>query len=171
MFKAVRITLVVLLVLVQSVHAQEGVRELKNFRVLLRNGDRHEGKNGRLTEDSLEWAMKNGQPMTVPREEIRALDEARGSEAGKYAMIGAGIGLLSALTAALAASAAAADDPSLEFKGGAAIAVTVGFTVAGGLIGAAIGASQKRWERIPIKTSLYFDRHSKQSVCVISIPF
>jgi hypothetical protein len=171
MFKALRITLIVLLVLVQSVHAQEGVRELTNFRVLLRNGDRREGKNGRLTEDSLEWMMKNRQPMTVPREEIRALDESRGSEAMKYGAIGAGIGLLTALTAALWASAAAADDPSLEFKGGAAIAVTAGFTIGGGLIGAAIGASQKRWERIPIKTSLYYDRYSKQGVCVISIPF
>ena len=170
MLKVVRVTMVVLLVLAQSVHAQAAEKTLKHFRVLCKSGERHECKEGRLTETALEWTKK-GQALSVPREEIRMLDEASGSQAAKYAAIGAAVGLVTALTAALAASASAADDPYTEFNSGAAVGITVGFTIGGGLIGAAIGASQKTWERVPVKTSFHYDKSSKHSVCVITIPF
>jgi hypothetical protein len=170
MLKVIRVTLVVLIVLVQTVHAQDAGKTIKNFRVLLKSGERHEGTNGRLTETGLEW-MKKGEMITVPREEIRLLDEATGSKAKKYAVFGAGIGLSTALLAAILAAADTSDDPYTEFNTGAAIGISVGFTVAGGLIGAAIGASQKTWERVPIKTSFHYERHSKHGVCVLTIPF
>jgi hypothetical protein len=170
MHKVIRVALVGLLVLVQAAHARAADRTLESFRVLLKSGERHEGKNGRLTETGLEWSRK-GLAMSVPMEEIRMLDEATGSQAGKYALYGAGIGLATALLAALLAAADTSDDPTTEFNTGAAIGISVGFTVGGGLIGAAIGASQKTWERVPIKTSFYYNRHSNQSVCVLTVPF
>ena len=171
MFRAVCILLIPLLIVAQSVHAQETIKIFKQFRVLLKSGERYEGKEGHLSASDLEGTLKGGESMTIPRDDIRALDVSRGSNAGKYAMIGAGIGLLTSLTAALAAWSASEDDPLLEFQGGTAVAITAGFTIAGGLIGAAFGATQLKWERVPVKTSLFYDRHSRTGVCAISIPF
>ncbi|HET7423821.1 MAG TPA: hypothetical protein VFJ92_09675, partial [Gemmatimonadales bacterium] len=80
----------------------------------------------------------------VSLREVRELQVARGSNAGKGAFIGGGIGLGLAIVAVLAASSDEWTTPS----GGQAVAAMLLNTAAGAGIGALIGSASKHWQTV-----------------------
>ena len=134
----------------QRVSAQHADRTFHRFRMLLNSGDRIEGTDGILSDTTFRGRANAGNSIDVPRASIRALDVSTSSEAGKYAAIGAGLGLLTGLLAIAQVSA----DPTRVLNTDAATAVTAALTVGGGLSGLAVGSGQRRWESVPLRTAL-----------------
>ena len=125
-------------------------REFSNFRVLLKDGTRIRGSEGRLTSERLEGTARLGKTVSVPRHDIQALDVSQGSQAGKGFAIGATSGLLTGLLAI----AQVGLDETQQLNEGAAVGITAGLTVGGGLIGAAVGSRYKRWSSVPLDQSI-----------------
>jgi hypothetical protein len=122
---------------------------LSRFRLLTDTGQHIEGKDARLTADSLVARRSDGVSITLSRDRIRALDVSKGTNAGRAAAIGAGIGLLTGLLAIIQVST----DDTRVLKKGAAAGLTVGLTAGGGLIGFAVGSSSPRWQSVPLRTA------------------
>ncbi|MBU1320232.1 MAG: hypothetical protein KKG33_02220 [candidate division Zixibacteria bacterium] len=133
---------------VQQAAAQDIV-DFDRFRVLLNNGQRIEARDGILTSDSLTATKSGGERLSIPREQIRAMDRYKGSRAGTGFMIGAAMGL----SAALLGYAEVKSDPYMEVNEDAVAPVFIGFTLGGGLIGLAVGSASKKWERVPLEPS------------------
>lgn len=119
------------------------------FRLLADTGQRIEGRDAQLTADSLVALRSDGVPITLPRDRIRALDVSKGTNAGRAAAIGAGIGLLTGLLAIAQVSM----DDTRQLKRGAAVVLPIGLTAGGGLIGLVVGSSSPRWESVPLRTA------------------
>ena len=142
-----RIVCVVLcLLLASSAMAQEATRELKNFRMLLNDGEFVQGKDGLISGSRLTGTTKGGESLDIPLADIHSLDVSQGSAAGKGALIGADIGLGSALMAIVQVNA----DETTELDNDKVAPVTLGLTGVGALIGAAVGAGSRTWENVPL---------------------
>jgi len=140
--------LAVLPVSPQQACAQSTEGVFERFRLLLHTGERMEGYEGLLTETALQGRTESGTAISIPLQDIRSLDAARGSKARRNAFIGAGMGLLTSLYAVL--SAASSPDESETLDTGKILPVTLGATVGGGLLGMVIGSGSPNWERVPI---------------------
>lgn len=101
--------------------AQDEIRSLTKFRVLTKSGDRFVGIDGRLSQETLAGTLRNGEAIVIPTSDIRALDVYTGSQSGKWTVIGAGLGLLTSLTAILVVGT----QEDRELNTGAAVGVTV----------------------------------------------
>jgi hypothetical protein len=167
MTSVARIAVILLLVLSQNAFSQTEVREFSRFRVLLRSGERFEGRDGRLTETGLEGTSSKGEAIKISMSNLRALDAATGSEAGKWALAGAGLGLASGLLAIMQVNL----NDDLEVDSDAALVVTAGLTAVGALIGGMVGASHQKWERVPIRTESMSSIHSRPRICFVRISF
>jgi|GEM_PF-3988967 len=159
---------VLILAAASQVTAEDTVT-LDRFRLLMTNGTRLEGNDGVLTAERLEGTSDDGLSLSVPRQEIRALDRHAGTKSGKYALIGAGLGFGSALLGYLLAEAEASSDPYKEVNKDMIAPVFIGFTAGGALIGLAVGASSQKWERVPLKPALGFDPQTGQAKLVVRI--
>jgi hypothetical protein len=144
---------------------------LSEFRVRLINGERFEGHNGVLGDQGFEWVASDGAPLSVPLEDIRALDECTGNKAGKKAAIGAGIGFATALLGYIVAESEASSDPYKEVDNSRVAPLFFGFTGVGALIGLAIGSSQKQWKKVPIEASLGFSPERSEIRLALNLPF
>jgi hypothetical protein len=98
---------------------------------------------------------------------MKSLYIAEGSQAGKMALLCAGVGLVVSLAAILEVSA----DEQAELNEGAAIGLTIGLTAAGGIIGAIVGSSSINWQEVPLKTTLRIDPQSKGRGFALSVSF
>ena len=133
-----------------AVQAQTDSAVYSRFRVLLTNGKRVEGRSGAVRNDSLIGKSAKGAPLSIPTNEIRAMDRYAGNKAVTGAIIGAGVGLLTGLTAYLSAEAQAESDPYLEVNESAVAPVIIGCTAAGALVGMFVGMSMQSWEKVPV---------------------
>lgn len=149
------------LLLAPAVEAEEG-ESFSRFRLLTNTGERIQGMDARLTADTIEARKTDGSPITFSRDQLRALDVSKGTNAGRGAAIGASIGLITGLLAILQVGM----DETRELKEGAAAGVTIGLTVGGGLIGTAVGASRPRWESIPLRTAR---TSSPENLCMVQL--
>jgi hypothetical protein len=150
--KYLRLVILALALLIpQSVCAQHADRTFHHFRMRLMTGEHIEGTNGVLTDTTFQGRSKKGDPVDIPRGDIRALDISKGSQAGKGAAIGAAMGLFTGLLAIAQVSA----DKTKVLNKDAAAKLTIGLTIGGGLIGAAIGSGHRRWESVPVRTALW----------------
>ena len=122
---------------------------IDKFRVLLRSGERIEGTNGALTRSDLRGQLSNGRDTIIARADLRSIDISNGSQVAKGAGIGAGIAGLSAITGILQAKA----DPQLSVDNSRVGPVIIAFTAVGALVGAAIGSTFDRWERVSLTVS------------------
>jgi hypothetical protein len=143
----------VLLFATGGLFAQDSTRTMRRFRVLLTTGERIEGKNGVLSPTSLEGTASTGIPVNVQRSDIRALDAYMGSQAAKWGLAGAGLGLLTGLLAVVEVAA----NPDVILNEGAAAGVTAGLTICGGLIGLLVGSQDARWESVPVRKVTLID--------------
>lgn len=145
------VILVCLIFLAAGVAAGDESVRPRDFRAMLKDGRRVEGSKGLLTGSTMEGTLKSGESISIPLEDIRALDMSSGSRTMKMAAIGGGLGLVASLLAVVQVSA----DPSHELNEDAVAGVMVGSMGVGALIGALFGASQKSWESVPLDTASF----------------
>jgi hypothetical protein len=150
------ISLIFVLLISFNIFPQEGDHDFSRFRVLLKSGDRVEGKSGILTPTELQGFTKRGDPIKIPIDDIRVMDRYTGSQAAKGAAIGAGLGLVTALTLILYANA----DETRELKVNEGVLI-FGVTGVYGLIGLAVGSAYSKWERVPLHLSIKYDPSRK----------
>ncbi|NIO02175.1 MAG: hypothetical protein GTO42_08540 [Candidatus Latescibacteria bacterium] len=162
------ISIILALFLAQDVFAQDDIRTFSRFRLRLKSGERIEGRKGRLTATFLEGTSKTGRPIQIPVTDIRLLDVTAGSKAVKGMFIGAGIGLISAMST-IASVKAIREDADIEWGGAAGFAA--GLTVVGGVIGAGIGWGFPKWERVHLGTDSSTNFDFRAEVCLIRIHF
>jgi hypothetical protein len=162
---------VLLLFLVSfNVFAQkEGVVHPR-FRALLQSGERIEGKNGYFTSADFIGVLDTGEELRISKNDIKVLDVSSGSKAGQYALMGAGVGLLTSLTAIISAASEVSEDPDLELNTGAIVSVTLGVTGISALVGGIIGANQTKWTRVPIRTSFKFELNGEGTRFTVYVP-
>ena len=146
--------LTVLPVSPQQACAQSTEGVFERFRILLHTGQRMEGYEGLLTETALEGRRESGTAISIPFDDIRTLDVSRGSKASRYAVIGAGMGLLASLYGVLSASWSPEGEETLDTA--EILPITLGATVGGGLLGMLIGSGSPSWERMPIPNTRRF---------------
>ena len=129
--------------------AQGPSRPLPRFRALLRSGERFEGRDGTLTPDSLRGQRADGRTVAVRRTDVRALDAVAGNQLVKGAEIGAGIGGLAGLLAALQLEG----DPNAQVDHANLAGAVGGVALVSALIGAVVGANLPRWEHVSVQAS------------------
>lgn len=125
-------------------------RPVDDFLLILKSGERIEGRDGALTASRFTGTSKEGRHLTLLPDDIDTVYRKDGSRAGPLALYGAGIGLaisgVSILSAAVSYPDAFSD--SRVLAGSAAF--IGGSTLLGALIGLAIGATQPRWSVEPL---------------------
>ena len=163
------LSLLTLMTVAQGGRAQETV-QLEKFRVLLTTGERIEGHDGQLDENELRGMSSKDTALVIPRTGIRALDRSLGTKAGKYALMGAGIGLGTALLAYIAAESEASSDPYKEVDDSRVAPIMLGFTAGGALIGMAIGSGSQQWEKVPVQMSLGFNTDNGEIRMLLRFP-
>jgi hypothetical protein len=141
---------VVLYLAAPMVSAQTESATYEKFRLLLVDGNRLEGIDGVVSSGTLVGESTKGEQLSIPTSDIRAMDRYAGNQAGKWALIGGGIGLGTAVLAYIGASAEAASDPYKEVNSSAVLPVFAVLTGSGALIGMLVGSSMVNWERVPV---------------------
>jgi hypothetical protein len=156
-----------MLLSVQSISAKYSDTTFSRFRVLVRDGSRFEGNKGVLTATELRGTSTNGKSINIPRENLRALDRSTGTEAGKYGLIGAGLGLLTALMVVIEVNSSS-DYFQPQYD---QTALVGGFTGGGFLLGLAVGAGCTRWEHVQLETARSGPQSARQQLIKISFRF
>lgn len=116
------------------------------YKASLLSGASAQGSHGKLTPDYLEGEDASGRSVRIPINDIRGLEVRRGSYAATGCLIGASLGLSTAIVAILEV----ASEPDTEIDGQAATLLTIGVTAGGGLLGALIGAGYPNWDRVDL---------------------
>ncbi len=132
---------------VAELHTQ---RELGEFLVIRKNGDRIEGSSGSLEAARLTGVSVDGRTLDISRDDIHTLYLKEGSLAGQMALYGAGVGLA---FSSLVLLRAGLDDRQFFDRDGAgtvSVALIGGSTALGALIGLAVGASKSDWRVEPV---------------------
>lgn len=128
--------------------AEEPPQTYEHFAVVRHDGLRIEGQDGTLSGNQLTGRLSGGYRITIPRDDIKFLYTADGSEAGLMALGGAGFGFALSLSTILILGT-----NSRYPLGGYANVYLAGagaFTLGGALIGALIGASRPHWRVEPV---------------------
>jgi hypothetical protein len=132
-------------------HDRPAAARIGRFRALLYSGERIEGTQGVLGAQSLLGRTSSGEDLAIDRTKIRRLDRQSGSHAGRYALIGGGLGLTSALLAWASGAARASADPYNEpVSAGQGLAITAGVTGGCAAIAALIGAGKPDWKPVSL---------------------
>ncbi|NMO13512.1 hypothetical protein HPC49_09800 [Pyxidicoccus fallax] len=130
--------------------APDDSRELGEFLLLRKDGERIEGRDGSLSAARLTGSTADGKQLDVLREDIKTLYRKEGSRAGTLALAGAGTGLLVSGLIVLRVHV----DNSDVFRDDRATAVSAavigGGTLLGALIGLAVGAGENDWRVEPL---------------------
>lgn len=169
--RALFILVIALVLIASGVNAQDNNITLKKYRVLMTNGQRIQGQNGILTKDGIVNDTAFNAPVSVARKDIRVLDRYAGNHAASGAAIGAVTGLATGLLAYAMAEAQDDSDDILEVQDDIALGMTVVFTGVGAVVGWAVGASMKKWERVLPESSLSFDPEFKNGKMLLTITF
>ena len=149
------LSLLTLMTVAQGGRAQETV-QLEKFRVLLTTGERIEGHDGQLDENELRGMSSKDTALVIPRTGIRALDRSLGTKAGKYALMGAGIGFATGFLVHIVISQSSVTTPYGQYQRNPSIMVIPGLTVGFALIGWSYGSGLQRWEKVPVQVDLGF---------------
>lgn len=137
--------IILLLSFVPSIVLAGESQLLPRLRVVTQDGRTIRGESGFLDEESLRARTASGEILLL-REEIRILEIEDGSEAGRFAMIGGGLGLL----LALGAIASVESDPNAEVNEDRVLPVTAAVVGVGVVIGAALGAAHPKWSKVTV---------------------
>ena len=135
-----------LLILASTLPAQDSTVYCPHFRMLLTDGRHVTGKDGILDNGTFTGTSKDGSSVSLKVEEIRSMDRSVGTKAGTYALMGAGMGLVTVLFAVVECI----DNPNCHLDGSKVPPVALGFITAGAIIGAAVGSTSQRWEHVPL---------------------
>jgi hypothetical protein len=135
--------------------AQNSGITCEKFRLRLATGAHVSGTKGVLTNDGFTGVRSDGTPITLKLDEIRSLDRQVGTQAGKGALIGGGIGLLSVFSALLNISS----DENSSVDDSKILPVAVGFTAGGALIGMAVGSASSRWQHVSLAMPISLTGH------------
>ena len=111
---------------------------LKKFFVVLKTGQRFEGHNGVLDSTGMNGQLKSGKDISIQRSNIKTLYASEGSQAGLMGCLCALVGLVCSLYLSY--------DSNSESKISSEAVILL--TTGSGIIGALIGASQKKWKII-----------------------
>jgi hypothetical protein len=165
---AIGLVLVVLAV-AGGVSAQDGSSISERFKIQLNTGEIVDVQEATLSSVGIEGTTLDRNPITIDRSDIRLLDRYEGTNGGRGALIGAGIGFATALVGYVAAHAEASSDPYKTVDNSKIVPIFLGFTGVGALIGWAVGDSQKRWTRVPLGTSFLYDPESGERKLVFTL--
>ena len=157
------------LVAFSSLSAQDRTSVSDQFKVLLTTGEIVDIQDGQLSPAGLEGTTPDGFHTSIDKSDIRLLDRYDGNNGGRGALIGAGIGLGTALVVYIAANAEASSDPYKTVDNSKVVPVFLGCTGVGALIGWAIGNSQKHWTRVPLDTAFSYNPTSREGKLIFSI--
>jgi hypothetical protein len=133
-----------------STEALQAINTAAHARVRLPDGAWHPlagNGHGGSSDGTMVYVRGDGAgsaPTEVPVRDVRQLQVSHGSNAGKAAFIGGGIGLALGITAVIAASS---DDWTTP-NGGQAIVGMLFFTATGAGIGALIGSASTHWQTV-----------------------
>lgn len=144
---------------------------LEKYRVLLTSGKRIQGQKGILTKDGIVDNTSAGTAVSIARNDIRVLDRYAGNRAATGALVGAATGLATGLLAYAMAEAQDDSDDLLEVQDDIAMGMTVVFTGVGAIVGWAVGASMKKWERVLPEPSLSFDPEFQNGKLTLTFSF
>ena len=86
-------------------------------------------------------------PSPLPLDTIQRI-QVPGSAAGSGALVGAGIGLLGGLAMSIGLTASLCEGGGCSNAGGGSAVITLGSAFGGGLLGALIGSTIKKWKTI-----------------------
>ena len=151
-----------------NAYAEEEGSEYPRFRVLLESGECIEGKNGYFDSSVFNGISKNGEEISVGKNDISAIQVPSGSMAGVGALAGAGIGLL---ITNMVISSTEGHQQDLLMGAGIIIPIGAGITALTTLIGGVLGANKTTWEEVPINTTFNFGVQEKGVSLSVSIPF
>lgn len=134
-------------------------QELRRFRVVLKDGDRFEGKRGIIKGDSLIGQSFSGLKVGFALNDINTLQLCTGDKAIRDGLLGILAGGLVSLPICIQEE----DDPrrlgEKEFREDYFFA----FTAAGFVIGLIVGSHERTWENIPINAGLGFNDANQQA--------
>lgn len=141
--------LCLLILLWASVSTAAPTEENSRFRAVDDQGQRIDVWKGSWDGSVLRGQSRDGQPIEIARENLKLLDVRSGSQAGKYAAIGGGIGALIVLATALNVES----DPDSELRSGRALGIGAGAAFLGASIGALAGWQQSTWRNVELTPS------------------
>lgn len=125
-------------------------RAVGEFLLIGKNGERIKGHGGSLTANRFTGISADGQKLDFAPDEIGTLYRKEGSEAGRVALYGAGVGLVLSGLILWRATDGSPDFFRHEFGQRFSLGFVGGSTALGALIGLAIGAGQSRWSVQPL---------------------
>lgn len=134
------------LVLAVGAVSQDHTIACKEFRMLLKTGKRVTGTEATITSTEFAGKAFDGTEIRYPLGDVRSVDREIGTQAGKGALIGAGIGALSIVYAIIQISA----DENTVVDNSKVFPVTAVCVGGGALIGLAIGSGSSRWDRVQL---------------------
>jgi hypothetical protein len=139
-------TLLVLLSFSPSARANEkSGGPYEQLLLITKNGERLEGRQGKLSATDLTARFSSGAPRSIPLDDIKTLYVAEGNQARLMALSGAGGGLGIGLGAVLWLGPSVWSNQLLGVLG-----ILGGFTAGGALIGGLIGSSMVQWRVQPV---------------------
>jgi hypothetical protein len=130
--------------------ASDEPRTVDEFLLISKNGDRIAGRDGSLTANRFTGISSDGKKLDFLPDDIGTLYRKEGSEAGKMALYGAGIGLVFSGVVLWRASDGNPDFFRHELVQRVSLGLVGGSTALGALIGLAVGAGQSRWSVEPL---------------------
>lgn len=120
------------------------------FVLIRKDGDRIEGRSGALSATRFTGISADGKQLEFLPDDIGTLYRKEGSQAGRMALCGAGIGLAFSGAVLLRVGAEYPDAFRDETVTRVSAALVGGSTLLGALIGLAIGAGQSQWSVEPL---------------------
>lgn len=123
--------------------------EFDRCRAVRASGERVHGEAGRFDGDVLRFRTERGTTVEIARGELRLLDVARGSKLRRYALAGAGIGVLTSILLI----ASVESEPYREFNDDLVLPVAAGLAGAGALIGGIVGSKRSEWTNVRLDST------------------
>ena len=139
----IRFLSLVLFLLPQFLICQISAPTYSDFIIILKSGERIEGRNGVVKSSQLTGQTLTNSPLSYPLKDIQTLYISTGTKAGSMALVCGAVGLATSLLAILEANTS-----DVGVDGKKATALTLGLTGAGILIGAVVGSSMHTWQTI-----------------------
>lgn len=139
-------SILVLIGLAPTTWAQDSTLTCAKYRLLLKKGGHEVGTGGVIRGGEFSGQASDGSQSNYKVSEILRLDRLKGSKGGDGALIGAGLGAVTAISAIIQVET----DPNMELREDRVLPVTLILVGGGALIGFLVGSSSDKWERVPL---------------------
>jgi len=166
------ITIVLLLLLSQSIFAQEKGPVINKFRGQKLSEELFTGENAVLNSKGLTWLTTDGDVHFLQIDSIISLERFKESNTAKY--IGEGMFVGAIVAGAVYAIAILEHQNSGRYKrfdNEKMAKISIALLLGGGLTGLMTAANKSEWVDVPIETTLSYDPSSKQAQLVIGFNF